>query len=246
MSATNRLARETSPYLQLHAHNPVDWYPWGPEAFERAKQENKPIFLSIGYSSCFWCHVMERQVFSNEEIAAYMNEHFVNIKVDREERPDLDDVYMLSLQVYFQLAGSPQGGGWPLSMFLTPDGKPIAGGTYFPPQDLPGRIGFSTVLKQIHTVWTTREADVLKTADILAREVARLSVPAPGQTAVGLNRELVQQVVDEVANSYDEDQGGFGFDAAAPNGPKFPTPAKIQLIQAQVGSAEVAGRTMPA
>ena len=138
----NRLAKETSPYLKLHAHNPVDWYPWGPEALEKARAENKPIFLSIGYSSCYWCHVMERKVFENPEIAAYMNEHFVNIKVDREERPDLDDLYMLSLQVYLQATGAGDGGGWPLSMFLTPEGKPIAGGTYFPPEDLPGRPGF--------------------------------------------------------------------------------------------------------
>ena len=129
----NRLARETSPYLLLHAHNPVDWYPWGAEAFEKAKKENKPIFLSIGYSSCFWCHVMERKVFMNEPLAKYMNEHFICIKVDREERPEIDDIYMTALMIYLQAAGSDQGGGWPLSMFLTPDGKPIAGGTYFPP-----------------------------------------------------------------------------------------------------------------
>ena len=145
----NRLAKETSPYLKLHAHNPVDWFPWGPEALEKARAENKPIFLSIGYSSCFWCHVMERKVFENPEIAAYMNAHFVNIKVDREERPDLDDLYMLSLQVYLQAAGAGDGGGWPLSMFLTPEGKPIAGGTYFPPDDLPGRPGFPGVLKRV-------------------------------------------------------------------------------------------------
>ena len=130
---TNRLSRETSPYLLLHAHNPVDWYPWGPEAFEKARREKKPIFLSIGYSSCYWCHVMERKTFSDDDIAKYMNEHFVNIKVDREERPDVDDIYMTALIVYFRLIGSAQGGGWPLSMFLTPTGKPFAGGTYFPP-----------------------------------------------------------------------------------------------------------------
>src|SRR5690606_32513959 len=127
----NRLARESSPYLLLHVHNPVDWYPWGPDAFEAAKQQNKPIFLSVGYSSCYWCHVMERLVFENEEIAAYMNAHFINVKVDREERPDVDDIYMTSLQVYLQAIGSDQGGGWPLSMFLTPEGKPFAGGTYY-------------------------------------------------------------------------------------------------------------------
>ena len=134
---TNRLAEESSPYLLLHAHNPVDWFPWGPEAFEKAKTEGKVIFLSIGYSSCYWCHVMERNVFSDEEIAQYMNDHFVNIKVDREERPDVDDIYMTSLIVYQQMAGSPSRGGWPLSMFLTPDGNPIAGATYLPPTDSP-------------------------------------------------------------------------------------------------------------
>ena len=129
---TNRLAKETSPYLLLHAHNPVDWYPWGTEALAKAKEENKLIFLSIGYSSCYWCHVMERESFMDDEIAKFLNEHFVCIKVDREERPDVDDIYMTSLSVYHQLVGSRQGGGWPLSMFLTPDAKPFVGGTYFP------------------------------------------------------------------------------------------------------------------
>src|SRR5690606_5796578 len=123
----NRLAKETSPYLLLHAHNPVDWYPWGDEALAKARREEKPIFLSIGYSSCYWCHVMERESFMNEEIAALLNEHFVCIKVDREERPDVDEIYMTALQAL----GQP--GGWPLSMFLTPDAEPIIGGTYFPP-----------------------------------------------------------------------------------------------------------------
>ncbi|MFM8220765.1 MAG: DUF255 domain-containing protein, partial [Planctomycetaceae bacterium] len=139
---TNRLARETSPYLLAHAHNPVDWYPWGPEALQKARDENKLIFLSIGYSSCHWCHVMEKKVFSNPEIAAAMNEHFVNIKVDREERPDLDDLYMTALQVYFEATGSKQGGGWPLSMFLTPDGRPLGGATYLPPVAEPGGLSF--------------------------------------------------------------------------------------------------------
>jgi hypothetical protein len=125
---SNRLARETSPYLLAHAHNPVDWYPWGPEALEKARKEVKPIFLSVGYSSCHWCHVMEKKVFSDPEIARYMNEHFVNIKVDREERPDLDDIYMTALQMYFEAVGSPQTGGWPLSLFLTPDGRPLGKG----------------------------------------------------------------------------------------------------------------------
>ena len=131
----NRLAGETSPYLLQHAHNPVDWYPWGPEALARAKAEDRPIFLSIGYSACHWCHVMERESFENPEIAALMNEHFVNIKVDREERPDLDQIYMAAVQA---MTGH---GGWPMSVFLTPDLKPFYGGTYFPPTDSRGMAG---------------------------------------------------------------------------------------------------------
>src|SRR4051812_12794176 len=134
----NRLARETSPYLLLHAHNPVDWYPWGPEAFAKAKAEKKPIFLSIGYSSCYWCHVMERESFMDAEIARALNEKFVCIKVDREERPDVDQVYMTALQAF---SGS---GGWPMSMFLMADGRPFFGGTYFPAKDSEGRLGFAS------------------------------------------------------------------------------------------------------
>src|SRR5947208_4021082 len=139
----NRLANETSPYLLQHAHNPVDWYAWGPEAFDRARREDKPIFLSVGYSACYWCHVMERQSFENEAIAAEMNRRFVNIKVDREERPDVDQVYMTAVQVLTRQ------GGWPMSVFLTPELKPFYGGTYFPPADAYGRPGFPTLLKSI-------------------------------------------------------------------------------------------------
>ncbi len=146
----NRLAKESSPYLLMHAHNPVDWYPWGPEAFEKAKKEEKLIFLSVGYSSCYWCHVMERKTFSNEKVAEFLNKHFVCIKVDREERPDIDDIYMTSLIVYLQAAGSRGGGGWPLSLFLTPDGQPIAGATYLPPEDTAeGGTGFLTAAGRI-------------------------------------------------------------------------------------------------
>ena len=139
----NRLANETSPYLLQHAHNPVDWYPWGPEALERARAEDRPIFLSIGYAACHWCHVMERESFENPEIAALMNAEFVSIKVDREERPDLDDVYMAAVQ---SMTGS---GGWPMSVFLTPDLKPFFGGTYFPPEDRHGMAGFPRVLAAV-------------------------------------------------------------------------------------------------
>lgn len=235
----NRLANETSPYLLLHAHNPVDWYPWGPEAFERARAENKPIFLSIGYSSCYWCHVMERLVFSNEEIAEYMNEHFINIKVDREERPDLDDLYMLSLQVYFQLAGSAQGGGWPLSMFLTPDGKPIAGGTYFPPEDAHGRLGFPTVMRHVMNAWETRREDVVRTADLVAREVRRLSLPGAQLSSVSLSQELVDHAVDAVLVAYDPEHGGFDFNPDEPDGPKFPVPSRLMLLQRRLAQKAV-------
>src|SRR5580700_2463671 len=150
----NRLAREASPYLQQHAKNPVDWYPWGPEALERARQEDRPILLSIGYSACHWCHVMERESFEDDAIAARMNELFVNIKVDREERPDLDQVY----QLVVQLMG--RSGGWPLTVFLTPDQKPFFGGTYFPPVDRYGMPGFPRVLQAIAEAYRERRDEV--------------------------------------------------------------------------------------
>jgi len=238
----NHLARESSPYLRMHSTNPVDWYPWGPEALQKALSENKPIFLSVGYSTCFWCHVMERQVFENEEIAAYMNEHFVNIKVDREERPDIDDVYMTSLQVYFQLAQSTQGGGWPLSIFLTPDGKPIAGGTYFPAKETPGLTSFPTVLHQIQAAWKTRENDVRTTADIITREVTRLSTPPLTDSFSKPGPELVQAVLQAIESAYDPLEGGLDFDPKAPDGAKFPMACRLQLLQSQVGRAAAPGQ----
>src|SRR5215210_1740510 len=147
MRHTNKLAKEKSPYLLQHAHNPVDWYPWGEEAFARAKRENKPIFLSIGYSTCHWCHVMERESFEDPQLAKLINDHFVAIKVDREERPDVDRVYMTFVQA---TTGS---GGWPMTVFLTPDLKPFYGGTYFPPDDRYGRPGFPTVLRRLGEAW---------------------------------------------------------------------------------------------
>ena len=215
----------------LHAHNPVDWYPWGPEALERAKTEGKPIFLSVGYTSCYWCHVMERQVFENEEIAAYLNEHFVCIKVDREERPDIDELYMLCLQVYLQLAGSNQGGGWPLSIFLTPEAKPIAGGTYFPPTDMPGRPGFMTILKNVTSAWAERQADVISTSELNAKEVKRLSTPQLVLQPVALNSTLVAKSIDAISSSYDPEYGGFDFSKDAADAPKFPIPARLELLQ---------------
>lgn len=235
---SNRLSRETSPYLLLHAHNPIDWYSWGPEAFEKAKRDNKPIFLSIGYSSCFWCHVMERKVFSNETIAKYMNEHFVNIKVDREERPDVDDIYMTSLQVYFQAIGSPQGGGWPLSMFLTPQGKPFAGGTYFPPEDDRGQTGFSTVIKRISEYWTNDQKGLEETAESLTRQVQLVMKPRLALASVTIERDLVAGVTKSLMDSYDSTYGGIDFHHAAPTRPKFPVPAKLALLQYAAGNGD--------
>ena len=157
----NKLSKEKSPYLLQHANNPVDWYPWGEEAFEKAKQENKPIFLSIGYSTCHWCHVMEHESFENKTIAELMNKYFVCIKVDREERPDVDKVYMSAVQT---MIGS---GGWPLSVFLTPDLKPFYGGTYFPPKDAHGRPGFPTVLERIHQAWNEEQQEILNSGNQL-------------------------------------------------------------------------------
>ena len=181
----NRLANETSPYLLQHAHNPVDWYPWGPEALERARSEDKPIFLSIGYAACHWCHVMERESFENAEIAALMNERFVSIKVDREERPDLDDVYMAAVQA---MTGS---GGWPMTVFLTPDLAPFFGGTYFPPEDRHGMSGLPRILDAVSDAYRTRRTEVEEQASALAdhlraqlvgagRHARRRAAPARG------------------------------------------------------------------
>jgi len=227
----NRLAKETSPYLLLHAHNPVDWYPWGSEAFAKAKKENKPIFLSIGYSSCYWCHVMERKVFMNAELAKLINRHFVCIKVDREERPDVDDIYMTALQLYFQAIKSRQGGGWPLSMFLTPDGKPFAGGTYFPPEDKDGRLGFGTLLKRVVAVWKADEKGVRTNADRLTDMVKQAMRPRPVLTPVKLERKTVAGVTAAVIESHDTEHGGIDYSAGRANASKFPVPAKLELLQ---------------
>jgi uncharacterized protein len=228
---TNRLARETSPYLLLHAHNPVDWYPWSPEVFEKAKREGKPIFVSIGYSSCHWCHVMERQVFENEDIARVMNENFINVKVDREERPDVDDVYMSAYLVYAQAVGSGDSGGWPLSMFLTPDGKPFAGGTFFPPQDRPGQTGFPTVLSRVLTAWQSDRAGVEKNAELIASSVRRLTRAGFDAAPVKLDRGLVTATVKSLIESRDPEFGGIDFDPHEANAPKFPEPAKLELLE---------------
>ncbi len=220
----NRLAKETSPYLLLHAHNPVDWYPWGPEAFARAKAENRPIFLSVGYSSCFWCHVMERESFMNPAIAKYLNEHFVCVKVDREERPDVDQIYMTALRAF------GNGAGWPMSMFLTPDGRPFFGGTYFPPEDREGSQGFLSLLKRVDEVWRDRRAELDKFADELTTIVRRSLAGAGARGRVPLSRNLAAQGRVQLAGQFDPMYGGFGFSPENPRRPKFPEPVNLIFL----------------
>ncbi|MGA3267285.1 MAG: thioredoxin domain-containing protein [Verrucomicrobiota bacterium] len=209
---TNRLAREKSPYLLQHRHNPVDWFPWGEAAFARARAGHKPVFLSIGYSTCHWCHVMERESFEDEKIGAFLNEHFVSIKVDREERPDVDKIYMTFVQA------TTGGGGWPMSVFLTPDLKPFFGGTYFPPESRFGRPSFLQLLQHVAAFWRDRGGDLVKSANEIH---ARLAVAAgdSGAPNVLLSTEVLRQAAGIFKASYDPRHGGFG------GAPKFPQPA---------------------
>jgi uncharacterized protein len=215
MAAENRLARETSPYLLQHAHNPVDWYPWGPEALERARREDRPILLSIGYAACHWCHVMERESFENAEIAALMNERFVCIKVDREERPDLDDIYMSATVA---MSGS---GGWPMTVFLTPEQEPFFAGTYFPPVDRFGRPGFRTVLQKLSELWQSDRGALVEQAKQLTAHVRQVS--GPGESGA-LSLASQQGAVLQLAQSYDRRYGGFG------KAPKFPPAQSLELL----------------
>jgi uncharacterized protein YyaL (SSP411 family) len=220
----NRLASETSPYLRLHAHNPVDWYPWGPEAFAKAKAEKKPIFLSIGYSSCYWCHVMERECFEDPAIAQLLNEKFVSIKVDREERPDVDQVYMAALQAFSR-------GGWPMSMFLTPDGRPFFGGTYFPPTDRDGISGFPTVLKGVSDAWRDERPKVEESANQLVVVVRRaLDGSNAARRRVPLTRAVIAEGRAQLAEQFDPEHGGFGFNPKTPRRPKFPEPVNLVFL----------------
>jgi uncharacterized protein YyaL (SSP411 family) len=220
----NRLARETSPYLLLHAHNPVDWYPWGPEALAKAKAENRPIFLSVGYSSCYWCHVMERESFMNPAIAKYLNEHFVSIKVDREERPDIDQVYMTALRAF------GNGAGWPMSMFLTPDGRPFFGGTYFPPDDRNGFEGFLGILKRVDDAWRDHRAELDRDADRLVTVVRRSLAGAGARGRVPLSRDLATRGRVQLTEQFDPTYGGFGFSSENPRRPKFPEPVNLVFL----------------
>ena len=214
---TNRLAGEKSPYLLQHAHNPVDWYPWGEQAFEKARKENKPIFLSIGYSTCHWCHVMERESFEDPATAGLLNKHFVAIKVDREERPDLDNLYM---QAVMQMTGQ---GGWPLSVFLTPEKKPFYGGTYFPPEDRWGHPGFKSVLARISGAWQTRREEILRSGQAMA-EALQAQASHGTESQGDLSEKTLEEAFQRFSESFDETYGGF-----LP-APKFPRSHVLSLI----------------
>jgi len=212
---TNRLINETSPYLLQHAHNPVDWYPWGEEALERAHREQKPILLSIGYSACHWCHVMAHESFENDDIAKLMNDNFINIKVDREERPDLDQIYMNAVQML------THHGGWPMTVFLTPEGAPFYGGTYYPPEDRYNMPGFPRVLTGVAQAYRERSGDVAETADAIVSELQRLS--ATSETQV-LSSELLDIGYEGIVRDYDAVHGGFG------GAPKFPPAMVLEFL----------------
>jgi uncharacterized protein YyaL (SSP411 family) len=218
-AGTNRLAGESSPYLRLHAHNPVDWYPWGEEALAKARREEKPIFLSVGYSTCFWCHVMERESFSSAAIAELMNRDFVNVKVDREERPDLDEIYMAATQV---LTGQ---GGWPNSLFLTPDLRPFFAGTYFPPEDRHGRPGFPALLAAVAEAWRSRRGELEEQAEEVAAALRRY-LEERGEPGAGVPpAEVAERSLAALGRRFDRQWGGFG------SAPKFPTPSNLWLLQ---------------
>ncbi|MET0644461.1 MAG: thioredoxin domain-containing protein [Candidatus Binatia bacterium] len=213
---TNHLIHETSPYLLQHAHNPVDWYPWSDEAFRKAKSENRPILLSIGYSACHWCHVMERESFEDEKIAALMNDLFVNIKVDREERPDLDEIYMNAVQM---LTGR---GGWPMTVFLTPEGKPFYGGTYFPPEDRYGVPGFPKILQGVANAYREKPQDVERSVEQILTALQRMSLSTESQQP--FSSDVIAQSAEQLAQAYDADHGGLG------KAPKFPNVGVYELF----------------
>ncbi len=218
---TNHLINETSPYLLQHAHNPVNWYPWGDESLSLAKKENKPIFLSIGYSACHWCHVMEKESFENEEIADVLNKHFISIKVDREERPDLDEIYMTAVVT---ISGS---GGWPMTVFLTPDLKPFYGGTYFPPEDKWGRIGFKNLLIRISEFWHDEQSrhKLLQDAELLSQNIEQqttIALPIDEEATIG--KELFSNATRRLKETFDREWGGFS------RAPKFPPSNAISFL----------------
>ena len=220
----NRLADETSPYLQQHADNPVDWYPWGDEAFEKARAEDKPVLLSVGYSTCHWCHVMAHESFESHQTAALMNERFVNVKVDREERPDIDGVYMTAVQA---LTGQ---GGWPMTVFLTPDGQPFFAGTYFPPDDAHGRPGFPRLLQTISATWNERRDDLVNSAASISEQLAEAAARAA--PAEAFDAAVASEAVRAMLRAADGVWGGFG------TAPKFPAPANLEFLLARAARPE--------
>jgi uncharacterized protein len=211
---TNRLAEEKSPYLLQHAHNPVNWYPWGDEAFTKAEAEDKPVFLSIGYSTCHWCHVMERESFEDEEVAEVLNKNFISIKVDREERPDIDHIHMNVCQA---LTGH---GGWPLSLFLTPDRKPFFAGTYFPKEDRSGMTGFMTLLDRVADAWKNKRDTLLESGDRITDAISREAKPSEGD----IPKDLTQKAYSDFKRQFESEYGGFG------SAPKFPTPHHLYFL----------------
>lgn len=226
ISPINHLARETSPYLLQHAHNPVDWYPWGPEAFEKARSEDKPIFLSVGYSTCHWCHVMAHESFENEELARILNEHFISIKVDREERPDVDRIYM----TFIQAAGGS--GGWPMSVFLTPDLEPFGGGTYFPPEDRQGLPGFGSLLTRIANAWNTNRDGIIARGNQVIAALKEYAEGPPPADALPCE-DLISNAHAKLGSDFDREHGGFG------GAPKFPRPVTLNfLLRAGTGKSE--------
>jgi hypothetical protein len=214
----NHLVHETSPYLLQHAYNPVEWYPWGEEALARAKTEDKPILLSIGYSACHWCHVMEHESFENETIARVMNERFVNIKVDREERPDLDEIYMTAVQL---MTGQ---GGWPMTVFLTPDLKPFFAGTYFPPEDRHGQPGFLTILQSLAEVYQRDRTTVVEQAERLKQHLQKIAAGPPEESLSLLTPDLLRGAYAMALEMFDKENGGFG------HAPKFPHSMELSLL----------------
>jgi len=219
----NRLSGETSPYLLQHSENPVDWFPWGDEAFEKARAEDKPVLLSVGYSTCHWCHVMAHESFESNEIAGVMNQHFVNIKVDREERPDIDGVYMTVVQA---MTGQ---GGWPMTVFLTPDKKPFFAGTYFPPADGHGRPGFPRLLETISATWGERREEIVNSAESISSQLAEASAQAAPEEA--FDAAVAGDAVSAMLRSADDVWGGFG------TAPKFPSPANLEFLLGRAARA---------
>ncbi|MEM8961654.1 MAG: thioredoxin domain-containing protein, partial [Acidobacteriota bacterium] len=228
----NRLADEISPYLLLHKTNPVDWYPWGDEAIARARDENKPIFLSVGYATCFWCHVMERESFADADTAALMNEAFINIKLDREERPELDEIYMTATQL---LTGQ---GGWPNSVFLTPDLKPFYAGTYFPPKGRHGLPGFRDVLDGLAKAWQERRNDVQMQADEMEQAIDRYLSERGAPVSLLPPAEVATRAVERLSRRFDAEHGGFG------GAPKFPSPSNLYLLDALAEDDDEAARML--